>query len=99
MAIYRLIQNSFFGPREIAIMTAAYEKVLEDLDIQDRNDPRTETIALRILHCVRSGEQNQDRLVKIASRGFTGSSTSEGAQNLDYASLGGAMLEVREGEP
>jgi hypothetical protein len=44
MAIYRILRNSTFGPRDISRMTTAYEVALIELGI-DRADPRTEIIA------------------------------------------------------
>jgi hypothetical protein len=79
MPIYRLIQNAAFGPREIAVMTAGYERALVELAISDRNDPRTETIALRILDSVKNGEMDISRVVQIAIRGFNQPGKSESA--------------------
>lgn len=67
-AMDRLFQNSSFGPREIARMRAAYEAALAQMRIEDREDPCTETIALRVLHCVRSGEESVPRIVQIVTR-------------------------------
>ncbi len=70
MAIYRLISRSTFGPAEIATMTAAYEAALAKLGITDRSDPRTETIALKIVHRVKSGEDDVQRVVLFAISDF-----------------------------
>ncbi len=68
MAIYRLIQNSTFAPREASAMTEAYERALAKLGIADRADPRTDSIAFAILHLLREGETDTDRLADFACR-------------------------------
>ena len=45
MAIYRLLQDSAFGPREIDRMAAAYEDALRVLRFANRTDPITEIVA------------------------------------------------------
>jgi hypothetical protein len=50
MAIYRLLRNLTFDPRETASMTAAYEIALLELSIEDRANPWTEIIASAIIH-------------------------------------------------
>jgi hypothetical protein len=55
MAIYRLLQNSAFGPDEIRCMTTAYEDALRILGLADRTDPVTEIIAKRIIEIAQTG--------------------------------------------
>lgn len=55
MTIYRLLKNTTFEPEAVEAMGRAYEDLLADLRLADRNDPFTEIIAKEI--------------VKIASRG------------------------------
>ena len=45
MAIYRLLQQSAFGPEDISRMTAAYEQCLRVLKLANRADPITELLA------------------------------------------------------
>jgi hypothetical protein len=45
MAIYKLIANGSFGPKEIEAMSAAYECALIDLGITNRDALVTELIA------------------------------------------------------
>jgi hypothetical protein len=71
MAIYRLLRNLTFGPGETANMTAAYEIALLDLRIEDRDDPRTEAIALAIIHRARAGEEDARALADFAIRQIT----------------------------
>jgi hypothetical protein len=55
MAIYRLLNDTTFEPEAVEAMGRAYEDLLSDLRLADRNDPFTEIVAKEI--------------VKIASRG------------------------------
>ena len=55
MAIYRLLKDTTFEPEAVQAMGRAYEDLLADLRLADRNDPFTEIVAKEI--------------VRIASRG------------------------------
>jgi hypothetical protein len=55
MAIYRHLKDTTFEPEAVEAMGRAYEDLLADLRLADRNDPFTEIVAKEI--------------VKIASRG------------------------------
>jgi hypothetical protein len=84
MAIYRLLKNSTFGTREAAAMAKAYERVLSELGITDRSDPRTETLALAIAVLVREGETDSTRLAQLAAKAIAPprpSDTGQGAQD------------------
>jgi hypothetical protein len=50
MAIYRLLQNSALGPKEVSRITEAYEQALITLCVKDRDDPLTEMIAKTIIN-------------------------------------------------
>lgn len=59
MAIYRLLQQSAFGPDDIRIMTDAYERALILLRLDDRrDDPQTETVAQYIIEIAQTGEKD-----------------------------------------
>jgi hypothetical protein len=62
MAIYRLLQNSAFGPEEIARMTTAYEDALRVLGLTDRADPMTEILAKKIIEIAQTGERDPARI-------------------------------------
>jgi hypothetical protein len=62
MAIYRLLQNSAFGPEEIACMTTAYEEALRVLGLTDRADPMTEILAKKIVEIAQTGERDPMRI-------------------------------------
>jgi hypothetical protein len=66
MAIYRLIANGSFGPDEIESMTAAYERVLVDLQLADRNDPLTEIVAKAIVNVTSTGERDPQVIAQRA---------------------------------
>jgi hypothetical protein len=66
MAIYRLLQNSAFGPDDIARMTWAYEKALVVLHLADRNDPITETVARHIIEIAQTGEKDAETICMAA---------------------------------
>lgn len=55
MAIYRLLQRGAFGPDDITLLAAAYERTLNDLKLVDRNDPVTELVAAKVIEVFRSG--------------------------------------------
>jgi len=55
VAIYRLLQNSAFGPEEVSRMTAAYEDVLRALGLANRTDPITEIVAKKIIEIAQTG--------------------------------------------
>jgi hypothetical protein len=71
MAIYRLLQNSAFGPEQISCMTTAYEDALRELGLVDRSDPITEIVAKKIIEIVQTGERDplQIRMQAIAELG------------------------------
>jgi hypothetical protein len=62
MAIYRLLQNSAFGPEEIQRMTTAYEEALRVLGLTDRADPMTEILAKKIIEIAQTGERDPVRI-------------------------------------
>jgi hypothetical protein len=66
MAIYRLLQNSAFGPEEIDRMTIAYEEALRVLGLTDRADPMTEILAKKIVEIAQTGERDPIRICTSA---------------------------------
>ena len=49
MAIYKLIQNYAFEPKDIERLVAAYELTLRALRLKDRDDPITQLVAEKII--------------------------------------------------
>ena len=60
MAIYRLLQNSAFGPEDKKRMGEAYELALQHLELKDRDDVLTETIAKHIVEAAQSGAKEPE---------------------------------------
>ena len=58
MAIYRLLLDATFEPEAVEAMGRAYEDLLGDLGLADRNDPFTEIVAKEILKIARRGERD-----------------------------------------
>ncbi|MEW6436345.1 MAG: hypothetical protein AB1508_04150 [Pseudomonadota bacterium] len=65
MAIYRLLKIVKFDAKQEALMKTAYEKALATAHIE-RNDPKTDLIASRIVHVVQRGESNMWHIVDFA---------------------------------
>jgi hypothetical protein len=66
MAIYRMLQKSAFGPDDIERLATAYESALRVLELNDRDDPITETIARRIIEAAQTGLRDPDSLCATA---------------------------------
>ena len=66
MAIYRLIQNSVFEPKDIERLVAAYEQTLQALRLKKRDDPITQLIAEKIIAIGRLGIEDPAEISKLA---------------------------------
>jgi hypothetical protein len=66
MAIYRILQNSPFGPDEIARLVTAYEETLKSLGLKDRSDPITELVARKIIEIGQTGVRDARQLARLA---------------------------------
>jgi hypothetical protein len=66
MAIYRLLQNSAFGPEDTKRMGEAFELALAQLELKDRDDPLTESIAKLIIEFAQTGEKDTNRICVLA---------------------------------
>jgi hypothetical protein len=55
MAIYRLLKETAFDADACKAMGHAYEALLADFGLSDRNDPFTEIIAKEIVHIASLG--------------------------------------------
>jgi hypothetical protein len=62
MPITRLLQDTAFGPDEIAVLVAAYEDALRALSLVNRSDLATEMVAKRIIELAKQGERDPVRL-------------------------------------
>ncbi len=66
MAIYRLIQNTLFEPKDIERLVAAYELTLRALRLKDRDDPITQLVAGKIIVIGRSEIEDPAEICKLA---------------------------------
>jgi len=57
-------EGGAFDPDEIAVMTNAFDQVLRDLKLTDRDDPVVTMIAKLIIELVRSGERDPEAVRK-----------------------------------
>jgi hypothetical protein len=62
VAIYGLLGSGAFDPEAVKAITTAYERVCIALEIDDRKDPLTETIAKKIIERAKAGELDAVRL-------------------------------------
>jgi hypothetical protein len=62
VALYRLLQNSPFGPDEIERMTTAYADALRVLGLVDRTDGITEIVAKKVIEIAQTGERDPLRI-------------------------------------
>ena len=58
MPIYRLIQSSAFGPDEIKIIVAAYERGCEELKLTAKGNTLKELVAKRVFELAEIGERD-----------------------------------------
>ena len=66
MAIYRLIQNTVFEPKDIERLVMAYELTLVVLCLKDRDDLMTRLVAEKIIAIGRLGIENPAEISKLA---------------------------------
>jgi hypothetical protein len=59
------LETNPLGPEDIGPMTVAYEEALRALGLTKRN-PLAEVVAKKIIEVVQTGEQNPERIVKLA---------------------------------
>ena len=63
MPIRRFLEaNRSFGPGGIEVLVQAFEDALRELQLNDREDPVTLTVAKRIIELANQGERDPVRL-------------------------------------
>jgi len=72
VAIYRLLQKSAFEPDDIKRLGEAYELALVRLQLADRNDPITDTVARFIVEAAQTGEKLPDKICAVAVSRLSG---------------------------
>jgi hypothetical protein len=55
MSVYPFLREAVFEPEIIQVMAGAYEELLGDLELLDRNDPFTEVVAKEVIEAARLG--------------------------------------------
>ena len=65
MTIYRLLENTTFGPEEIERLVKAYEQTLRALGLIDRSDPITRMVAEKIIAVGRFGIEDPAEISKL----------------------------------
>jgi hypothetical protein len=65
MTIYRLLENTTFGPEEIERLVQAYEQTLRALGLKDRSDPITQLVAEKIIAVGRFGIEDPAEIAKV----------------------------------
>ena len=70
-------EGGAFDPDQIAIMTTAFEQVLLDLKLTDRDDPLVKMIAKLVIELMRNGARDPEQVRKevVASTGASSPST------------------------
>jgi hypothetical protein len=65
MAIYRLLRdNTAFEPEAVEAKGHAYEDLLSDLNLADRNDPFTEIVATAVIEVASRGVRSASEIRK-----------------------------------
>ena len=70
----RFLEDTAFGPDEIAVMVAAYEVGLTQINSSGHNDPAAETLAQTIVMLAKQGERDPVRLEQRAIEIMSGQS-------------------------
>jgi hypothetical protein len=58
MTLFHLLQNSSLGPEEISCIIEAYENALLVLRVTNRPAAITESLAIKIIEIVKTGQRN-----------------------------------------
>jgi hypothetical protein len=61
-----LDRDGWFGPEDIANMSAAFEAALSKLGLVDRTDPATMAVAKLLIEFAKVGERDPERLCNLA---------------------------------
>jgi hypothetical protein len=69
--IYRLFEGQAFEPEQCRVMAVAFEAVLKQLGLKNRNDPVCEMIARMIIELGQRGVRDSGELVALTRQHFT----------------------------
>jgi hypothetical protein len=59
-----------FDPEDIAIMTTAFDRLLTDFKLVDRDDPVVTMLAKLVIEVVRNGERDLERVRKLVTNSY-----------------------------
>ena len=68
----RFIGEASFSPEDVYAMATAFDGVLTDLGLVDRNDPLAQIVAKKIIEIARLGERDPDRICELALKDIRG---------------------------
>jgi hypothetical protein len=68
--IYRLFEGNEFEPEHCQAMGSAFEAVLRELGLTDRNDPICDLVARKIIELGKQGVRDATRLRELAMSDF-----------------------------
>jgi hypothetical protein len=102
----RFLEDTAFGPDEIAIMVIAYEMGLTQINASGDNDPTAETLAQTIVMLAKQGERDpvrlEQRAIEIISTqppDLARHITLMGSRHLTFGVLTAAAHTVPPGHP
>jgi hypothetical protein len=72
LPIYRLLQGAAFEPEHSKAMADAFEDILQDLGLKNRDDPLCEMIAKKIIELGQQGLRNPQLLRQFALKDLEG---------------------------
>jgi hypothetical protein len=55
-------EDGVFGPEDIAVMATAFDRLLADFNLVDRDDPLVTMLARLVIEIVRTGERDPERI-------------------------------------
>jgi hypothetical protein len=58
VALYALLRDRVFEPEAIEVLARAYEDLLSDLQLADRNDPFAQIVAREVIEAARTGARD-----------------------------------------
>jgi hypothetical protein len=70
--LFRLVkeeqqEGGVFAPEDIAIMTTAFDRLLIDFKLTNRDDPVVAMLAKLVIEIVRNGERDPERVRKFVT--------------------------------
>ena len=71
MAIYKLLHNTVFEPKDIERLATAYEQTMRALRLKDRSDPITQLVAEKIIAIGRLRIEDPAEISKLALKELT----------------------------